>query len=209
MKTLSVQKWFVAVGVAAFLAATAMAQNNAQTPDISVVNSTAPALASSVAQVLELSQAKISDGTIISFIQNSQTTYPLAASQIVYLKQQGVSDLVLNAMLNQHPAMAASAQAAPPPAVASSASAEIPSATVPATTYVQSAPSSVYVIPDTQTYYYDYGYYGYPYYYYPPVGVSIGLGWGWYGGYGGWHGGYGGWHGGYGGGFRGGGGFHR
>jgi len=222
MKILSIQKWFVAAGLAAFLAGSAQAQNNTQSPDVSVVNSTAPtvavsstpALANSVSQVLQLSQAKISDNTIVSFIQNSGTTYPLAASQIVYLKQQGVSDLVLNAMLNQHPAMTASTQPAPASTAEASASAEVPSATAPTTTYVESAPpSSVYVIPDTQTYYYDSGYYGYPYGYYgyPPVGVVIGFGGGWgWGGYGGWHGGYGGFHGGgFGGGFHGGGGFRR
>ncbi|HEV2319981.1 MAG TPA: hypothetical protein VGV18_09535, partial [Verrucomicrobiae bacterium] len=40
------------------------------------------------AQVLQLTQAKISDGTIITYIQNSGTVYGLNASQIVYLKQQ-------------------------------------------------------------------------------------------------------------------------
>ncbi|MGA8181073.1 MAG: hypothetical protein WB792_13510 [Desulfobacterales bacterium] len=42
-------------------------------------------------QVLQLAHAKISDSTIIAYIQNSGTVYNLDASQIVYLKQQGVS----------------------------------------------------------------------------------------------------------------------
>ncbi len=218
MKILNLQYWLVGAAVAAFLAGAAQAQN---TPDVSVVNSTAPAvtaapatpapeLASSVSQVLQLSQAKISDGTIVSFINNSSTSYPLAASQIVYLKQQGVSDAVLNAMLNQHPAIIASS--APEPD--NSTPAQTATATAPTVTTYETVPSSsVYVIPDTQTYYYDSGYYGYPYYGYPYYygpGVSIGLGWGWHGGYGGgWHGGYGGgWHGGGGGWHGGGGGWH-
>ena len=61
----------------------------------------------------------------------------------------------------------------------------------PTVTYVQTVPSStVYVIPDTQTYqYYNnyYPYYGYyPYYsgwYYPPVSFSFGFGGGYHGGY--------------------------
>jgi len=200
MKTLYLQKWLVGAGVAAFLAATAQAQN---APDVSVVNPTAPVaatpaaapqLADSVSQVLQLSQAKVSDSTILSFIQNSSTMYPMTASQIVYLKQSGVSDTVLNAMINQHPAMTASSSPAPAPADTSSA--QTATATAPTVTTYETVPSStVYVVPDGSPDYYYNGYYGYPYYY-APVGVSIGLGWGWHGGYGGWHGGGGGWHGG-------------
>jgi hypothetical protein len=71
-------------------------------------------------------------------------------------------------------------------------------------TYVQPVPSStVYVIPDTQTYNYDAYYYQpyyYPYYggwYYPPVSFSFGFGGGYRGGWGGYHGGWGGYHGGW------------
>jgi hypothetical protein len=199
MKKLSFTKWVIMAGVAIFVA-TAQAQNNAN------VNSTpeaAPALATSVSGVLQLSQAKVSDSTILSFIQNSSTGYPMAASQIVYLKQQGVSDAVLNAMIN-HPGSATTYTSAP--VTTDNASVSTPNATVAPTitTYETVPSSSVYVVPDTQTYYYDGGYYGYPYpYYYAPVGVSIGFGWhggwggGWHGGYGGgWHGGggHGGWH---------------
>jgi len=215
MKNLNVQKWLAGIGVAVLLAGAAQAQS---TQDASTANSTAPSvaaappLADSVAQVLQLEQAKVSDSTILSFIQNSTASYPMAASQIIYLKQQGVSDTVLNAMINAHPSMAASS--APAPAPDTSSAAQTATATAPAVTTYQTVPSSsVYVIPDSQTYYYTSGYYGYPYYY-SPVAVSVGFGWGWGGYYGwhggGWHGGYGGgWHGGYGGGWHGGGGWHH
>jgi hypothetical protein len=165
----------------------------------------APGLSPATAQVLQLSQAKVSDSTIITFVQNSGSMYGLDASQIVYLKQQGISDGVINAMLNQRTVLAASAAQQPPPPDYSAQSAT----PAPITTVDQPttpAPSSVYVVPDTQTYYYDnwsypYYSYGYPYYYY---GYGWPAYWGW-GGYGGWRGG--GWHGG---GFHGpgGGGFH-
>ena len=50
---------------------------------------------------LQLVQAKVSDGIIVNYIQNSGTIYSLKAGEIIYLKQQGASDSVLNAMLNQ------------------------------------------------------------------------------------------------------------
>jgi hypothetical protein len=159
-----------------------------------------------ISQIIQLSQAKVSDDTIVNYIRNSGSSYGMDASQIVYLKQQGVSDTVLNAMLNQPRLTTTTASTASPPA-ADSSTATV--AAQPATTYVQTPPayvpsSTVYVIPDTQSYqyaaWYDYyhPYYGYYPYYggcYPAVTFSIGYGGGWRGGYnhGGWHGG-GGWH---------------
>lgn len=173
---------------------------------------TTPILSPAAAQVLQLSEAKISDGTIITFVQNSGSAYGLSASQIVYLKQQGVSEPVLNAMLTQHPAPMAVASPAPmdntAAGTAATAAVAQPSSPAPDS-------SSVYVVPDTQTYYYNswaYPYY-YPYYgYYGwPAGVSFYWGHGGYyhgGGWGGgWHGGGGSWHGG--GGSHGGGGWHH
>ena len=174
-----------------------------------------------VPQVLQLSQAKIGDSTIVAYIQNSGTIYSLNAPEIVYLKQQGVSDAVITTMLNQRQRVTQTAPPAPATATTSQpASAETTTAVAqPTATYVQTVPAStVYVIPDTQTYrYYDnyyypsYGYGYYPYYsgygyrpYYPAVSFSFGFG-------GGYHGGYyrGGWGGGYRGGYHGGGGWHR
>ena len=163
---------------------------------MSAAAQTAPQLSDGVPQVLQLAQAKVSDSTIIAYIHNAGYSYGLDANQIIYLRQQGVSDAVINTMLTQPKNAAATVQTAPPIADQSS------TATVqPTVTYVQSAPaSSVYVVPDTQTYYYDSTYYQpyyYPYYGYPAVSLSFGFGGGW-GGYhgGGWHGGGGGFHGG-------------
>jgi hypothetical protein len=156
------------------------------------------------AEVLQLAQAKVSDSTIITFVQNSSTVYGLNASQIVYLKQQGVSEPVINAMLNQRNAMAAVAQQqlqqqqqqTPPPGIDQSAVAQ------PSTP----APSTTIIVPDSSSSYYNnwaapYWYYPYPYYY--SWGWPVYWGWGGRGYYGGYRGYYGGFHGGFSGGFHG------
>lgn len=162
----------------------------------------APELSYGVPQVLQLVQAQVSDDIIVNFIQNSGTIYALQANEIVYLKQQGMSDTVLNAMLNQRSRLTAST----PPAASASATATYtpPASTAqPVATYVAPAQSStVYVIPDTQTYRYNAWFYGAtPYYYYPYYSwpaVSLSFGWGNYNYHSdGYHGGYyGGYHGG-------------
>jgi hypothetical protein len=168
------------------------------------VSQPAPQLSYGVPQVLQLVQARVGDGVIVSYIQNSGTIYSLNAGEIVYLKQQGVSDTVLNAMLGQRSRLTGSTEPATTTASPTTASTQTyaPATPAPAVTYVQQpAPSStVYIIPDTQTYQYDawyyggYPYYGYPYYggYYGWPAVSLSFGWGGHygGGYrGGWHGG--------------------
>ena len=54
-----------------------------------------------VSQIIQLSKAKVSDDTIVSYVRNSGSSYGMDASQIIYLKQQSVSDTVINTMLNQ------------------------------------------------------------------------------------------------------------
>jgi len=152
----------------------------------------APPLSYGVADIVQMSQADVSDATIINYIQNAGSGYGLNASQIIYLKQQGVSDAVVNARLNQ-PSRAVSGQSA-----ATVAETAPSSATTTCTTTVYTVPAStppVYVMPAPSIY---------PCYSYPgdypayrpcwPVPV-IGIGWGWRGGYyDGGHGFHGGWH---------------
>jgi hypothetical protein len=162
-----------------------------------------PPLAYGVPQILQLSQANVGNDTIIAYIKNSGTSYGLNADQIIYLKQQGLSDGVITAMLNQPKAgvaMPAPATPAPQPAAAP-AVATVPTPTpAPTVTYVQSAPATTYYYQPYQPYYYPAYYPAYSVY--PAVSLSFGWGWGgggyYHGGYyGGWHGGgYGGWHGG-------------
>jgi len=232
MKTQNLRSSLLAIAAVTALAFTAgnvaAQEPTATTAQPAAVSQPAPQLSYGVPQVLQLVQAKVSDGIIVSFIQNSGTIYSLNAGEIVYLKQQGVSDPVLNAMMAQRSRLTGSTDPASTTASSTTASAQAYApAPQPAVTYVETTPayvpsSTVYVIPDTQTYRYDAWFYGgYPYYGYRPYSgyygysgsypaLSFSFGWG--GNYGGgYHGGYnGGWHGGGGGGgFRGGGGaFH-
>jgi hypothetical protein len=211
MKTSNWQKMLATLAVAGLVvsATTSPAQNaTAPTPAPAAPAPAvppAPQLAYGVPQILQLAQAKISDDTIIAFIRNSGIGYGLNASTIIYLRQQGLSDAVITAMLNQPgPAVAVALPSTPAPQPAYPAPAQAPVQTyAPATstpnvTYVEAAPATTYVetAPATTYYYAPYYqpyYYSYPGYYYPPVSLSFGWGWGWGGG---WHGG---------GGFRGGG----
>jgi hypothetical protein len=173
-----------------------------------------------VPQIIRLSQAKVSDDTIIAYVKNSGFSYSLDADQIINLRQQGVSDAVITTMLNQPktgPVVYTPTAPAPQPVAstvstsapdttplysprqsdqiptASASVQPVPTATVaPTVTYVQAvpAPTYYYAQPFYQPYYPSYAWF-------PPVSLSFAWGSGWHGGggYGGWHGGgYGGWH---------------
>jgi outer membrane lipoprotein SlyB len=53
-----------------------------------------------VADVKALAQAKVSDDIIINQINNSHTVYHLSAADIIWLRDSGVSDKVINFMIN-------------------------------------------------------------------------------------------------------------
>jgi len=179
-------------------------------------------LSPGVPDILKLVSARVSDGTITAFINNSGRTYHLSVSEILYLREQGMSEQVLTSMLSAGQNVAAiSAQAAPQPAPqpvqqlapqpattgptadwVNSSPQPAPAPTQYAPTYQAAAP--VYAQP-APVYTYPAPYYGYydswPYYWgYPSVSFGFGFGRGYYGGYhgGGYHGG--GYHGGGGGG---------
>jgi hypothetical protein len=137
-----------------------------------------PNLSYGVPQIIQLSQAQVSDSLIVSYINGSGNSYGLDAAQIVYLRQQGVSEPVINAMLSQ-----------PKPAVLAPAAAGA-GAPAPMVVYAPVAPVaapassvSVYVIPDTATY----NYYARSHYYgnsyCAPVTIGLGYGGRWGGGY--------------------------
>jgi hypothetical protein len=196
MKTRNWQKMVAVMAIAglALSASTVLAQDSSakNTVQPAAVNASVPQLTYGVSEILKLAQAKIGDDTIIAYIKNSRNSYGLDANQIIYLRQQGISDAVVTAMLNQPApglAVATPTSPAPQPVAASTATtASGSTATVaPTVTYVQT-------MPDTTYYYQPYYYPAYPWY--PPVTFSFGWGWGggWHGG--GWHGGggHGGWH---------------
>ena len=75
---------------------------------------------------MQLAHANVGEDVIVNYVQNSGNAYGLDANQILYLKQQGVSDRIINAMLNQRSRVAAAAQTAPPPNNPDANSAQIP-----------------------------------------------------------------------------------
>jgi len=193
MKTTQMQKMLVVLVVAGLTwsASKVLAQDSSDTNTVqpAASNATAPQLAYGVSEILRLKQAEVGDDTIIAYIKNSGTSYGLNADQIIYLRQEGVSDAVVSTMLNQPKPGAAVATlptVALPPAASTANSGQVSTATVaPTVTYVQTAPAPIYYY--SQPYYNPY--YN-PYYYpaygwYPPVSFSFG----WHGG-----GGHGGWH---------------
>jgi hypothetical protein len=214
------------LGAASLVVLSATAQTPAPettaTPSAAASDAAPAKLPYGVEDVLKLSRAQVSEDITLSFIRNSGTIYNLAPKDIVYLKNEGVSDHVINAMLDQGKSvptiMGAQAAPATPPAAAqalvypdanAAAAAQAspqyaPTYAQPAPVYVQpeppyTPPSTVYVMPySSPGYGYSsyYPYYGGSYGYYGP---SVVFGFGFRGG--GYYGGH------RGGGFRGGG-FH-
>src|ERR1700690_4310076 len=154
MKIRTASSLFLALTLTAVLALAA--RNVAAQDSTTSAAQTAPVqLSYGVSQIIQLSKANVSEGTIVNYIRNSGSSYGMDASQIVYLKQQGVSDTVINTMLNQPRQGAPAAPQPAYPTASSTATATV--VTQPAVTYIQTAPayvpsSTVYVIPNTQAY---------------------------------------------------------
>jgi hypothetical protein len=54
-----------------------------------------------VEDVLKLTHAQVGEDITLNYVRNSGTVYNLSATDIVYLRNQGVSDRVVNAMMDQ------------------------------------------------------------------------------------------------------------
>ena len=123
--------------------------------EMSMARQTTPVhLSHGVADVLKLAPSNLGDETLISFINNSGEACSPNVSEIIYLREQGVSDRVITAMLNQHnqtPVMTAPAAPTTAWATAAQAStADMAPAPAEAPAYVQ--PSSVNAAPPAPTY---------------------------------------------------------
>jgi len=218
MKARFSSTWLLTGAVSLLPVAAALAQEPAAqlaTPAPAVVASTTVKLPYGVEDVLKLSRAQINEDIILNYVQNSGTIYNLGPNDLVYLREQGVSDRLVNAMLDQRKRaneaaqVAQAAQAAQPaqpayapaptmdPSIANGTAYTQPAASDSAT-YVQQPASSVYVIPypAARSAYYSYGYpYSYGYGYYAPS-VAFSIGFGGRGCYSSYHGHYGGHYGG-------------
>src|ERR1700722_11881091 len=109
MKTNNLHKGLAVLTMAGLMAANASAvaqdltaTTSATTPAPAVqvaAPAPAPQLSYGVGQILQLAQAKVGDDTIVAYVRNSGNSYGLDAGQIIYLRQSGVSDSVITAML--------------------------------------------------------------------------------------------------------------
>jgi hypothetical protein len=158
-----------------------------------------PQLSYGAEEVLKLTQAKIGEDTMRTFVESSHLNYDLDALSIIYLRQQGVPETVVTAMLQKSKEVADDAKTATSPPAATANAVVVPQTPAPVpqpdATYSQPAPdySSTYPAYAQPSYDY-YDYYPYPYYDYSyPVGFYFGYGYGYHGyrGYngGGFHGG--------------------
>src|SRR5438552_2320883 len=128
-------------------------------------------------EVVKLSRAQVGEDIVLSYVQNAGIAYSLGPDDIVRLRNEGVSDRVINAMLDQHKRAVEVAQRVGGPApvyrdnAPEAGPGTVASETAPATAQppVVEAPltpsgSSVYVIPYQPTTYGVYPYYPYSYY---------------------------------------------
>jgi hypothetical protein len=193
----------------------------AQTPaPAAAVSASTPAavkLPYGVEDVLKLNKAQIGEDIILNYVQNSGTIYNLQPKDIVYLRDQGVSEKVIGEMLNQRKRVEMAAQNVPavslPVPMTPTSESEPSGGQAPAYTDAgyATAPlvpssSSLYVIPSPTVSTAYYGSYYYPYYYGGYYGPSVVIGFaghgycgGHYYGHGHYYGGHGhgGWHGGH------------
>lgn len=144
-------------------------------------------LSRGAADVLKLSHAKVNEEVTLAFIQNSERRFNLTASEILYLRKEGVSDRILTAMLSQPGSASATPPQPPAPAPTAASEASAPQ-------YINQ-PASSSVLETTPVYVTTPAYYSFydpwPYYAYTSPTVSFGLYWGWGWGWGcGWNSGH-------------------
>jgi len=191
------------------LAQNATPEATARDPEPSASrNVAAPLLSGGATEVLKLSRAQVGDSLILTYLSTWRAKCALSVPELIYLKQQGVTEPVLAAMLRHDPTDAnALAPAVPQPApvaAPSAATAQAQSPQQPAPVYaaptaIYAAPLTAHAVPTTTymisspapTYYYYprayYNSYYYPYCSLPSVSLSFGFGRGYRGAYcGGW-----------------------
>ncbi len=98
---------------------------------------------SPLAQVIKLTQSGVSEDVIMAYVNNSTSLFHLNSDQIIYLKDIGVPDAVVQAMIQRDQVLQAQMTSQPQPA-------PVPDTTVVATTDVAPPPAVV-----TVDYFYD------------------------------------------------------
>jgi hypothetical protein len=150
MKTRTSQiSLFLSVGAVSLVALGAAAQTSeptTATTTTSLSSEAPPArLPYGVDDVLKLSRAQVGEDITLNYIHNSGTIYNLGPKEIVYLRNEGVSDKVITAMLDQRKSVPAEAAAQNAAQAQTAGTVTVQSFGVPATSTVQAAP--VYVQP--------------------------------------------------------------
>src|SRR5512147_2707641 len=106
---------FASLGAASLVALNASAQTSAadstQASTAAPTDTAATKWPYGVEDVLKLTRAQVSEDVTLNYIRNSGTIYNLAPTDIVYLRNQGVSDRVVNTMLDQRKTVPAEAAA--------------------------------------------------------------------------------------------------
>ena len=170
---------FLSVGAASLVALGATAETPVpaatSTATPSATDAAPARLPYGVDDVLRLSRAQVGEDITLNYIQNSGTIYNLGAKEVVYLRNEGVSDKVIKAMLDQRKTVPA--EVAAQNALQASANPGVSTPQAP-TVYVQSPsicvqPAPVYVepapdyVPASTLYVIPYGSSGFSYYRYP------------------------------------------
>jgi hypothetical protein len=146
-----------------------------ETTESTTVTATAVHLSHPAEEVLKLSHAKLSEGAIVAYIMNSGSTYNLTVSEILYLREQGVSDFVITTMLDQSRKIKDGYKSSYARTLTTNSDGTVVMAFTNAVRTAPLVPNSatVYSVPDSYPgYYYD-DYYGYYPYYYGSPGWSI------------------------------------
>ncbi len=115
----------IIAGAAAFLLCGSLASSLAQ--------SAAPPLPPGVQDVVRLVKGGLGDDVVLAQIKSTGAMYNLSADQILFLKDQGVSQNVIHALLGGSGANAVAAPVASPPPAPAPAPTPAPYATAPAT----------------------------------------------------------------------------
>ena len=140
-------------------------------------------LPASVSGVVKLTKAQVNEDVILSYVQTSGASYSLSSDDIVRLRKEGVSDRVINAMLEQNKkaVQVAPAPASPAPTTAAvetpaPAQQAPPASGQPPVVEAPLTPSGSpgYAVPAPDAYYGPYPYYYGPYYYGGPA-VTFGF----------------------------------
>ena len=111
-------------------------------------------LSAGAAEVVRLAQSGVTEDVVLAYVQNSQSTFNLAADDVVYLRDVGLSSAVITAMLNHDNTLRSQQPQAPPPGTQPPPE-PVPSVPVEAPLVPPAEPSYVANPPADVGYFYD------------------------------------------------------